>query len=379
MTSSDEFPIRVHIASSSGLGRRVSRRTVLKGGAAAAFLMGLPTIAACGSDDGETEEGGKGTAGLKVYGFDSIISKESLNKMSVELVPFSTTDEGLARLQTGSDGLDLMVIDSAYAKGAIDQGLFQPLPKDRLKNFGNLDPLAKGQAWDPEEKFTFVKGYAMVGWAFNRSDFPDGVGSTWGEVFEAIKGPASKKFVTYPDGGLLAVTYFLANGIDPSSPTDEQIDEAERYWAEELAPHILEFPPLPESAVSQGTANLMMVASGYLRPALLDSGDPEAWGFQATQALRFVDVWGILAGAERVDGALEFLDYMLTPEAAVTEMLAVGVSIPVKGAELPADTELKELVIRPEAEVATAVSMAFGDKTARYSALFEAVQTAAAS
>jgi spermidine/putrescine transport system substrate-binding protein len=379
MTRPDEFPIRIHIASDSGLGRRVSRRTILKGGAAAAFLMGLPSLAACGSDDDTTDGGGGGTAGLKVYGFDGIISKETLNKTSVELVPFSTTDEGLARLQTGSDGLDLMVIDSAYAKGAVDQGLFQPLPKDRLKNYGNLDPLAKGQAWDPEETFTFVKGYAMVGWAFNRTDFPDGVGSTWGDVFEAIKGPASKKFVTYPDGGLLAVTYFLANGIDPASPTDAQIDEAERYWVEELAPHILEFPPLPESAVGQGTANLMMVASGYLRPALLDSGDPQAWGFQATQALRFVDVWGILAGAERVDAALEFLDYMLTPEGAIAEMLGVGVSIPVKGVELPADTELKELVIRPESEVATAVSMAFGDKTARYSALFEAVQTAAAS
>jgi spermidine/putrescine transport system substrate-binding protein len=379
MTRPDEFSIRVHVASDSGLGRRVSRRTVLRGGAAAAFLLGLPTIAACGSDD-ETDEGGSGgTAGLKVYGFDSIISKDTLNKMSVELVPFSTTDEGLARLQTGSEGLDLMVIDSAYAQGAIDQKLFQPLPKDRLKNFGNLDPLAKGQAWDPEEEFTFVKGYAMVGWAFNKSDFPDGVGSTWADVFEAIKGPASKKFVTYPDGGLLAVTYFLANGIDPASPTDAQIDEAERYWVEELAPHILEFPPLPEMAVSQGTANLMMVASGYLRPALLDTGDPESWGFQATQALRFVDVWGILAGAERVDAALEFLDYMLTPEAAITEMLGVGVSIPVKGVELPADTQLKDLVIRPESEVATATSMAFGDKTARYSALFEAVQTAAAS
>jgi spermidine/putrescine transport system substrate-binding protein len=374
--------IRVHVANDSGLGRQITRRTMLKGGAAAAFLLGLPALAACSSDDDEAQENSEGSGGggggLTAFGFDGIIGATNLEQMNVELVPFSTTEEALTRLQAGADGLDLMVIDAAFVAAAVREGVFQPLPKDRLTNLGNLDPIVRNPAWDPEEEFTFVKDFGTVGWGFDRSVFPDGPGSTWGDVFDAIRGPASGKFIMYPEGGIMAVTYFLANGIDPTAPTDEQIDEAQRFWVEELAPHILEFSPLPESAVTQGTANLIMVASGYLRYALLDSGEPESWGFEAPQALRFVDVWGILSGAEEVDATVEFLDFMLTPEAAVNEMLEVGITVPVAGVELPEGTELAELVIRPESEVAASTDLIYGDRVARYTALFEAVQAAAA-
>ena len=72
-----------------------------------------------------------------------------------------------AKLVAGNSGYDIVVPTAGFGKKQIDGGLYQPIDRSKLSNYGNLDPefMAKIAGVDPENKHfvPWAWGFTTVG------------------------------------------------------------------------------------------------------------------------------------------------------------------------------------------------------------------------
>ena len=72
-----------------------------------------------------------------------------------------------AKLVAGNSGYDIVIPTAGFAKKQIDGGLYQPIDKTKLSNYGNLDPdfMSKIAGVDPENKHLvpWAWGFTTVG------------------------------------------------------------------------------------------------------------------------------------------------------------------------------------------------------------------------
>jgi putrescine transport system substrate-binding protein len=72
-----------------------------------------------------------------------------------------------AKLVAGNSGYDIVIPTAGFAKKQIDGGLYQPIDKSKIANYGNLDPdfMAKIAGVDPENKHLvpWAWGFTTVG------------------------------------------------------------------------------------------------------------------------------------------------------------------------------------------------------------------------
>lgn len=72
-----------------------------------------------------------------------------------------------AKLVAGNSGYDIVVPTADFGKRQIEGGLYQPIDKSKLKNYGNLDPdfMSKIAGVDPENKYLvpWAWGFTTVG------------------------------------------------------------------------------------------------------------------------------------------------------------------------------------------------------------------------
>lgn len=112
---------------------------------------------------------------LNIYNWADYIAPETIEGFEREFgieVNYDTYDSSEtveAKLLAGSTGYD--VVDFAYynASRIIPAGVFQPLDRDKLPLYGNLDPwvLAKTQAYDPDNRHSVPYMWGSTGFAYN--------------------------------------------------------------------------------------------------------------------------------------------------------------------------------------------------------------------
>lgn len=110
---------------------------------------------------------------LNVYNWPDYITENMLADFEKEYgvkVNYDTfeNNEALhAKLVAGNSGYDIVIPTAGFAKKQIDGGLYQPIDKSRLTNYGNLDPdfMKKIAGVDPDNKYLvpWAWGFTTVG------------------------------------------------------------------------------------------------------------------------------------------------------------------------------------------------------------------------
>jgi putrescine transport system substrate-binding protein len=110
---------------------------------------------------------------LNIYNWSDYIADDTIKNFEKETgikVRYDNYDNNEilhAKLVAGKSGYDIVVPSAHFAKTQIQGGLFQPLDRAQLANWGNLDPalLDKLGQVDPGNKFlvTWMWGYVTVG------------------------------------------------------------------------------------------------------------------------------------------------------------------------------------------------------------------------
>ena len=271
---------------------------------------------------------------LNLYSWSAYIPEQALEGFRKEtgiLVKYDIFDssEALdAKLLTGGSGYDVVTPASSGLARAIQAGAVQPVQRERLRHFANLDPelLAKLATVDPDNRYGVPYTWGTVGLGMNREAvtgrIPDAPLNSLDLLFKPEYASRLKDcgiaVIDSPQEVISVALNYL--GKDPYS-TDKADLEAVQALLGQLQPNV--------RYVGAGR-HINDLAKGEVCLALTYNGDAAIAADQARQAkmpfeviyripregtLIWFDTLVIPADAPHPEAAHAFIDYMLRPES----------------------------------------------------------------
>jgi spermidine/putrescine transport system substrate-binding protein len=318
--------------------------------AAAAFL------AACSG-------GGGGGKSINLFTWAEYDDEKLLNSWGdITIDLYGSNEEAIQKLAAakGSSGYDVVVPTGVFIPQMVREDLLEPLDLDKIPNFANIDVPYTNQDWDPGNKYSVCKDWGSTGWIYDNTVITDPL-VTWADFLAAIEGPASGKASVLDTPGNLCGLYFWANDIDWTTEKTEDLDACEEYLVNTLASHIKAFDSYPGIALTQDNYVLSQAWNGDARQGLLsveEAGgdlDKYTWALGAPVTELWMDNWCIVKGAENLDDAHDFINFILDKENSITDLEFHGYNTGMAQIEslLPDDLKFKDMIFFTEEQVAT--------------------------
>jgi spermidine/putrescine transport system substrate-binding protein len=394
MTGQNPIRILADQAAVPGVLKTLSRRNFLVTASVAA--AGGALLSACGSSGtGKSSTAAAATGGpledtVSMYSWGEYDAPEVLDAFTREKGPklivdaFGSNEELIAKLTAahGTGGYDVVVPSSIYVPEMVHNGLLMKLNKDLIPNLSNMNPSDLGLKSDPNNDYSICKAKGSTGFVYDTTVIKRDL-RTWNDFLDAATHEASRKTTVLDDPALLAGPYFWANGIDWTTTNPADLDAAENYLVNTLAPHIVAFESSPGlSVIPQSTAALMQAWNGDARQGLLGSKQPEKWkwvlGAPVTE--KFMDTWAISSTAPHPEAAHAFLNFVLEPKNELASAIYHGHDTGSKGLvqqARDAGFKLPEMAFFTPEQEKTMAEGAVNEATARLVDIYNKTKAAA--
>ncbi len=352
----------------------MAARAWLVAGLAAAALAG------CGRQDTAPAGEATGTAGapadagtLNVYNWSDYIAEDTIPNferergVKVNYGVFDSNEVLEAKLLAGASGFDVVVPSLQFLGRQIQAGVFQPLEKERLKNYGGLDPelMERLALQDPGNRYGIPYLWGTTGIGYNVDKVTAAFGGTevagsWDLVFKPeniakLKDCGVMLLDTPSELVPIALNYL---GEDPNS-TDPAVIQKGADLLGTIRPYIQTFHSSQYiDALANGSACLVVGWSGDVlqardRAVEADNGVNVAFSIPKEGAPIFVDMLAIPKDAKNLDSAYAFIDYLLRPDVAAANSNFVSYPNPVPASLPMVDEAIKnDPTIYPPPETA---------------------------
>lgn len=272
---------------------------------------------------------------LNIYNWSDYIADDTIKNFEKETgikVRYDNYDNNeilQAKLVAGKSGYDIVVPGAHFAKTQIAAGLYQPLDRAQLTNWGNLDPtlLGKLAEVDPGNKHvvTWLWGYVTVG--INAGKVKAALGSTpmpanpWDLLFKPELASKLKGCgVNMLDSASEVLPVAMIYAGKPAYSKDAKDYEAAAAVLKVARPNITRFSSSGYiNDLASGALCVVMGYSGDINIARQRAVDNKTG--QDIQALvpdsgatLFFDTMAIPKDAKNVKNAHLFINYILRPE-----------------------------------------------------------------
>lgn len=256
-----------------------------------------------------------GKPALNFYNWSNYIGKNTIPnfeketgiRINYEL--FSDEEEMFAKLKTGVQGYDLAVVTDFLIPRLRALNLIVPIPHDKLKNLGNLEPRFRKPPYDPNLDHSIPYLWGTTGIGYNKKRvIPEP--SSW----RALWDPAYKGKITMLDNVRDAVGCTLLMLGLPA-------DTGDGAHLEKVKKALIEQKPLLRRYTSAGfDADLLAEESwlcqGWSGDVLRASKENPSIDYAIPKegSFFYVDSLCMIRGGRRGEETLKFIDYLLRPE-----------------------------------------------------------------
>lgn len=335
----------------NGNGFMTSRRTFLRASAGAALL---------GATGWSFDARAAGQ--LSMMGWADYISPDNIaaweNSSGSRLIydAYASNDEMFSKLQLsqGNSGYDLGMNTDFMIRLLIDQGLIQKLDPSLIPNMGNIRPEFANQDFDPGNAYTIPKSSGSQGFVYDKSVITRPM-KTWQDFLDAIENEASWQ-VSLLDDPLAIAPLFWSKGLSWNTTEESALRDAEAR-VETLAKHIKMFNSYPVQDVANGSVILAQCWNGNAKQAI-DAAANENLVFVYPEPISelWLDSYHLPVGGKNLEAAHSWINFVLDPEVAATEITYTGFLSPVAGVESHLDkaTAGSELIFPPAEALARA-------------------------
>jgi putrescine transport system substrate-binding protein len=285
-----------------------------------------------------------GQGQVNVYNWSDYIAESELKNFEKDTgikVNYTTYDSNEildAKLKTGRSGYDVVVpTASPFFVRQLAAGLFLPLDRTKLKNFGNLDPdiMAALAKYDPGNVHAIPWMWGTTGIGYNVAEIkkrmPDAPVDSLKMVFDpAVVAKFKDCGVMMLDSAtdvLPAALNYL--GLDPDSRKPEDLARAADV-VKAVRPFIRKFHSSEYiNALAGGNICLVFGYSGDIfqardRAAKAKDRQDIAYAIPKEGSMLWIDVAAIPKDAPDPAQALSFLDFMLEPKVAAASSELTG-------------------------------------------------------
>ena len=266
----------------------------------------------------------KGTLNLytwaEMFDPDVLADFERETGYQINYVNFDLDETMLAKLESANGGdYDLIIADDYIIETVIAEGLAQKLDKDKLPNFGNINPLYQGQFYDPADEYTVPYGAGVQTIVYNPAlvDLEvKGYKDLWDASFEDNVAITANYRVMI--GMALKVLGYSYNTNDLS-----ELDEAAALFYK-LAPNIrlIKDDFIQDDLISGEVSAAVMYTSQVTMAKL---ADPDLKVVYPEEGIGF-GIMGMFipSQAPNAEAAYEFIDYILRPDVSAKSYEYLG-------------------------------------------------------
>ncbi len=280
------------------------------------------------------------------------------------------------KLLAGNSGYDVVVPSASFFGMQVKGGLYQPIPKDKLKDYANLDPVLMKRIArvDPGNVYGVPYMWGTTGVAFNvdaiKARMPDAPLDSWKMVFDPVVASKFKDCgISMLDAGDEVVQSALIYlGRDPDSENPDDLKAAIDV-IKKIQPFVRYF---------HSTSYVDDLANGEICLALGWSGDV----FQATRnarkgvhidyripkegAIIWFDIMAIPKDAPHPDAAAKWIDHILDPAVVAGISDAIWYANPNKASWPLLNPVIRDNpIVYPPADVMARL-VAIGPKSQRF-------------
>ncbi|MBO9464276.1 polyamine ABC transporter substrate-binding protein [Tropicibacter sp. R15_0] len=268
---------------------------------------------------------------VRVYNWSDYIDESLLKKFEEEtgltLVydVFDSNELLETKMLAGGSGYDVVVPTGGFLQRQIQAGVFQPLDKAKLGNYGNLwDVISDRTArFDPDNTYAINYMWGTTGIGTNVDKVKEVLGDDAPlDSLALIFDPANMEklascgvhFLDAPDELFPAALTYL--GIDPNTHDKEDLEKAAQLM-ESVRPHIQKFHSSEyinalangDICVAIGWSGDVLQARGRAQEA--KNGVNIAYNPPKEGALMWFDMMAIPVDAPNPEGAHKFLNFMM--------------------------------------------------------------------
>ena len=287
---------------------------------------------------------------VTLYTWAEMFPPEVLNAFEAETgykinyVNFDYDETMLAKLEAAGGGdYDVIIADDYIIERAVELGLLQKLDKEKVANFGNINPIYQGQFYDPQDEYTVPYGAGVQTITYNPAlvSVPvNGYADLWdGEFADNIALTANYRVMIGMALKILGYSY-NTNNLD-------EIKEAGNLLYE-LAPNVrLIKDDFIEDDLLSGEVSAAVMYTSQVTMAKLE--DPSIEIVYPQEGIGF-GIMGMFvpSKAPNADGAHAFIDYILRPEVSAQCYEWMGYYCTNKAADDLISDEFKEFLVLPD-------------------------------
>lgn len=278
--------------------------------------MCISSFVGCGSK--KTAENGE----VNVFIWTEYVSETAIENfekeagVKVNVSTYSSNEDLLAKLKSESEGTYDVILPSDYAvEYLIAQDKLEALDKDALTNLSNIDDAYLDESFDPGNVYSvpYEGGVACI--AVNKSKVDKDIKS-----YEDLFDPSlEEQIVVLDDYRTVIGMTERAMGLSMNETDPETLSEVEDKLLSLKSNIKLYDSDSPKSALISGDCSVGMIWSAEVALSMDENPDIDIV-YPSEGAYVFLDNWCVPKGAKNYDNAMKFIDYMLSADAAKTNI-----------------------------------------------------------
>lgn len=261
----------------------------------------------------------KGKGQVVVYNWSEYIPQDVLDDFTKETgikVVYSTFESNEAmyakvKLLRGKS-YDVVVPSAYFVEMMRRDRLVQQLDHSRLPNIVNLDPKLMDQDHDPGNKYSIPYMWGAVGLAYNTKYVPEGSMNRWNHLLQ----PQFKGKIILTDDLRDAFGLALrARGHSVNTREPTEIRNAYDFLVQlKHSVRVFDVTAIKQALISEEVWIGPIWNGDFL--VAQEENDKLTYVFPEEGAVLWVDSFTIPVGAENLDNAYTFINYMLRPDVA---------------------------------------------------------------
>ncbi len=301
-------------------------------GATAAILLATSLGTPRASAEGE----------LNFYTWADYTSPELIEKfeaetgITVNIDMFASNEDLLAKMMAGATGYDIIVPGDYLVEILIKEDLLQRVEPNQLANFKNVEPRWIDVYWDPGRNYSIPWMWGTTSFNVNTDVF-DGDIHTLAVLFDppdVLKGRINM-FQDSVEVINMALRYLGFPRCNSNPDEMRQVQDLLLRQKEWVRSYSMD----PKELIVSGEVDATMNWDGYAirtraeKPSVAFAHPMEGY-------TGWMDNLAVPKGAENVENAMMFMDFMMVPENIALESNYVGVNGGIMGAAQYFDPEL---------------------------------------
>ena len=262
------------------------------------------------------------------------VNKEftKLTGIKVNYVTFESNEDMYAKIKNGGASYDIVIPSDYMIERMIKENLLVKADFKSLPNYKYLDEKYTSMYYDEDGIYSVPYNVGMVGLIYNTkvvTEKPDSWGVMWDEKYKG-----KILMIDNPRDAFAVAQKYLGYSLNT---TDE------KHFAD-CAQLLIEQKNLLQGYVMDEIYNKMESGEAALAPyyvgdfiTMKDVNPDLDFVYPKEGVNIFVDAMCIPKGAQNIEGALKYINFMLDPEVALSNALYIGYATPNKGVLESAD------------------------------------------